>query len=62
MKTCPFCAESIADAAVVCPRCTRELPQKGLPFGAVAAIAVGIAMLGLLAVIAVVFAVVTGRG
>lgn len=29
MKTCPFCASQIADAASVCPHCTRDLPRTG---------------------------------
>ena len=26
MKTCPFCAEELRDAAATCTRCRRELP------------------------------------
>jgi len=26
MKVCPFCAESVQDAAIVCKHCTRTLP------------------------------------
>jgi len=31
MKTCPFCAEEIQDAAIVCKHCGRELTKKEEP-------------------------------
>jgi|MDTC01.3.fsa_nt_gb predicted amidophosphoribosyltransferase len=29
MKTCPFCAEELQDAAATCTRCRRELTASG---------------------------------
>jgi hypothetical protein len=30
-RKCPFCAENIKDAALVCPHCQRDLPKKPAP-------------------------------
>lgn len=38
-KKCPFCAEQVQLAAIVCPHCTREFPAAGVSVSALGWIA-----------------------
>lgn len=52
MKTCPFCAEAIQDAAVVCPHCRRALTPSH-PRRTLCVVLSVVAALGLLTILSV---------
>jgi hypothetical protein len=45
MKTCPFCAESIKAAALVCPRCQRTQAMPHNPFNRLTLALIGLFVL-----------------
>jgi sterol desaturase/sphingolipid hydroxylase (fatty acid hydroxylase superfamily) len=45
MKTCPFCAESIKVAALVCPRCQRTQAMPPNPFNRLTLALIGLFVL-----------------
>jgi hypothetical protein len=45
MKTCPFCAESIKAAALVCPRCQRTQAMPPNPFNRSTLVVIGLFVL-----------------
>ena len=36
MKKCPYCASNVEDAAMVCPRCTRDITKVAVVGGGLA--------------------------